>query len=90
MSIEDEVMDRSAETVSDAGSFADKAARAAKPSASTIGRLGAAVSAARLATRVVPAGWQLLKRNPLAFGLIVAGVALAVYSMRPMRPAAHL
>ena len=76
---------RSARALSEMGSFVERAAHATNPSHSTIARVGAAVSVAKLGSRLLPAGWRLFKRYPLASTLAVAGLAVAVYLARQTR-----
>jgi len=85
MSLDRDDLGKSARTVADAGGFVERAAHLAKPSTSTMGRIGAAISVAKLGRRVLPAGWRLAKRYPVASALAVAGILLAVYLTRPAR-----
>jgi hypothetical protein len=75
-------IDESAQTASDASAFVQKAAHLSNESNSMIGRVGAAASAVSLGARLLPAGVRLLRRYPVLGTLVVAGIALAVYSMR--------
>jgi len=77
-------------TASEAGAFVEKAAGAAQPSTSTLGRVGAAATAVKLGARLVPAAWRLLKRYPVASALGAAGLIWAVYLMRATRTSARL
>ena len=71
--------------VSDAGAFIERATHAAHPSNSSLARLGAAVSAIRLAARLLPAGRRLLRRNPVAGTLLIIGIAGGLYLARAAR-----
>lgn len=75
--------DESVQVASASGTLAKKVAGAADPAKSLPGRLGDTAAAALLATRLLPAGWRLLKRYPLPSLLVILGVAWA-YSLRPM------
>jgi hypothetical protein len=75
-------IDESAKTASDASAFVQKAAHVSDDSNSVIGRVGAAASAVSLGARLLPGGLRLLRRYPIAGTLVVAGVVLAVYSLR--------
>jgi hypothetical protein len=74
--------DESAQTAADAGAFVQKAARVGDGSSSVIRRVGAAASAVSVGARLLPAGLRFLRRYPIAATLVVAGIALAVYSLR--------
>ena len=76
---------RSAQTASHAGAFVQSVAGVANPSKSALGRVAAAVSAAKLGARVLPAGWRLVKRYPVASAVTVAALVGLVYLTRPMR-----
>ena len=78
-------IDESAKTASDASAFVQKAAHVSDDSNSVIGRVGAAASAVSLGARLLPAGLRFLRRYPIAGTLVVAGIALAVYSLRGRR-----
>jgi hypothetical protein len=85
MRIDPNGLHHSARTVSDAGAFFERAAHAARPSASSIGRVGAAITAVRLGARLLPAGRRLFNRYPVAATLIIAGSIAALYWGRSMR-----
>jgi hypothetical protein len=82
MSMNTSTNDESAQTASDAGAFVQKAAHVGDGSSSAIGRVGAAASAVSVGARLLPAGMRLLRRYPIAGTLVVAGIALAIYSLR--------
>jgi hypothetical protein len=67
---------------SDASALIEKAAGAANPTRSTVGRISAAISAISLGARVLPIGLRLLRRYPVASGLAVVGVIWAVLAAR--------
>ena len=73
----------SAQTASEAGAFVEKAAGAAAPTNSTLGRIGAAASAIKIGARLLPGAWRLMKRYPVASSLTIAGLIWAAYAMRP-------
>ncbi len=74
---------QSAQTASEAGAFVEKAAGAAAPTNSMLGRVGAAVSAVQIGARLLPAAWRFMKRYPVASSLTIAGLIWAAYTMRP-------
>jgi len=74
---------QSAQTASEAGAFVENAAGAAAPTNSTLGRVGAAVSAVQIGARLLPGAWRLIKRHPVASSLTIAGLLWAAYAMRP-------
>jgi hypothetical protein len=74
--------DQSAKTTSEAGAFVEKAAGAATPTNSMLGRVGAAASAIKIGARLLPAAWRLMKRYPVASSFVIAGALWAAYAMR--------
>src|SRR3569832_687480 len=83
-SMKTSAIDESAKPASDASAFVQKAAHVSDDSNSVIGRVGAA-AAVSLGARLLPAGLRFLRRYPIAGTLVVAGIALAVYSLRDRR-----
>lgn len=77
--------DHPAHTASNTGAFMETAAGAADPSRSILRRLGAAASAVKLGADLLPAGWRLVRRYPVASTLALAGLAVALYLTRPSR-----
>jgi hypothetical protein len=75
----------SARTTSDTGAFVAKAADAATPSNSVVGRVGAAASAVSIGARLLPTGWRMLRRYPLAATVAIAGLVCVAYLVRPAR-----
>jgi hypothetical protein len=78
----------SAKVASAGGTLAGKVASAADPARSMLGRVTDTAAAIQLATRVLPAGWRLVRRYPLGASLVILGLAWAAYSWRPTRGAA--
>lgn len=76
---------RSAQTVSHTGALLESAAHAAKPTTSPLGRVGAAISIARLGARLLPEARRLFRRYPLVSALTVAGMIGAMYLSRSAR-----
>jgi hypothetical protein len=72
-------------SIADAGALLERATRLTHPSISSLGRLGAAVSAVRLSARLLPVGRRLLARNPLLGSLLIAGLVTAFFATRSMR-----
>lgn len=77
----------SAEIASKSSTLARKVMGVADPKRSLLGRVGDTAVAVQLATRLLPTGWRLLKRYPVRSSLMILGVALAAYSLRPMNNA---
>ena len=78
-----------AQVTSDAGSMVEKVSRAANPSDSTLGRIGATAAAVRIGTRLLPATWRFLKRHPAMGSLLLVAVIGAAYWARPVRVSAQ-
>ena len=76
---------RSGRALSDFGAFVERAAHAANPSRSKLGRVAAVVTVARLGAQLLPAGWRLARRYPLASTLAISGILLALYASRAPR-----
>ncbi len=87
MSIDHEAVRYSARRVMDAGAFAERAARAAKPSSSMLGRIGAGVSAVTLGLRLAPTLRRVISRYPAGF-VLVAAVAGVFYLANRRRSSA--
>lgn len=79
MSVDPNDLRRTGRTLSDTGALVDRAAHAAKPSSSTLGRIAAAISIVQLGARLLPAGGRLLRRYPVGSLLIVVGLLGALY-----------
>ena len=77
----------SAEIASKSSTLARKVMGVADPGRSLLGRVGDTAVAVQLATRLLPTGWRLLKRYPVRSSLMILGLALAAYSLRPMNNA---
>jgi hypothetical protein len=89
MSFRHDDVGRSARALSALGVFVDRAAHAVNPSRSKLGRTAAVVSVAKLGARLLPAGWRLFKRYPLASTVAISGILLALYATRPPRISAR-
>ena len=89
MGIRHDQAGRSGRALLELGAFVERAARAANPSRSKLGRAAAVVTVARLGVRLLPAGWRLLRRYPLASTLAVSGILVALYATRPTRVSAR-
>jgi len=63
---------------SDTNALLKRAGKVADPSASTVGRIAASVSAVRLTLRLLPAGVRLIRRYPLGSSVAIAVAILAV------------
>jgi hypothetical protein len=75
---------QSAQTASQAGAFVEKAAGAAAPSNSMLGRVGAAASAIKIGAKLLPGAWRMMKRYPVTSSLAIAGLLwAATYAMGP-------
>jgi len=85
MSIFHDDVGRSGRVLSHLGAFVERAAHAANPSRSKVGRAAAIVTVARLGARLLPAGWRFAKRYPLASTIAISGILLALYTTRPPR-----
>lgn len=85
MGIRHDDMRRSGRALSHLGAFVERAAQAANPSRSKLGRAAAVVTVARLGARLLPAGLRLARRYPLASTLAISGILLALYATRPPR-----
>lgn len=94
MRVDPDALKHSGRTLADAATLIERAAHTVAPSSSTLGRLVAAVSVARLGARLIPAGQRLLRRYPVASLLVVAGFLGALYLTRasraPLRPRPRL
>jgi hypothetical protein len=69
--------DRWADVASDTGAFVQKAAGAAAPSGSMVGRVVDTAAAAKVGARLIPAAWRMIKRYPLGTSLIIIGLVAA-------------
>ena len=87
MSIFHDDVGRSGRALSHLGAFVERAAHAANPSRSKVGRAAAIVTVARLGARLLPVGWRFAKRYPLASTIAISGFLLALYTTRPPRTA---
>jgi hypothetical protein len=85
MSANPDTLAQSAGAASDASAFVEKAAGAANPTRSTMGRITAAVSAVSLGARVLPTGLRLFRRHPVLSSLALTGVIWAVLAARSQR-----
>jgi len=85
MSIRHDDLGRSGRALSDLGSFVERAARAANPSRSKLGRATAVVTVAKLGAQLLPVGWRLARRYPVASTVAIAGILLALYASRSQR-----
>jgi hypothetical protein len=85
MSANSNTLGESSAVASDASALVERAAGAADPARSTVGRITAAVSAVSLGVRALPAGLRLFRRYPLVSSLAVAGVIWAVVTARAQR-----
>ena len=85
MGIRHDDVGRSGRTLSHLGAFVERAALAVNPSRSKLGRAAAVVTVVRLGSRLLPAGWRLMRRYPVASTIAVSGVLLALYATRPAR-----
>lgn len=81
MSVDPEHLRQSDRILSDTGTLAERAAHAARPSSSTLGRIAAAISVAQLGARLIPVGGRLLRRYPVGSLLVVVGLLGALYVM---------
>lgn len=79
MSVDPDHLRQSGRTLSDSGTLIEKAAHAARPSTSMLGRLAAAVSVAQVGARLVPVAGRLLRRYPVGSLLVVVGLLGALY-----------
>lgn len=87
MSVDPESLRRSGRTLADAATLVERAAHTLAPSSSTLGRMAAAVTVARLGARLIPTGGRLLRRYPVGSLLLAAGFLGALYLLREPRPA---
>jgi hypothetical protein len=71
------------------GDFVERAAHAANPSRSKLGRAAAIVTVARLGARLLPVGWRFARRYPFASTIAISGILLALYTARPPRMSAR-
>ena len=85
MSAHADHLGESGRTLADAGRLIERAAHAVGPESPTLGRVAAAITAVRLAVRVVPAAGRLLRRYPVGSLLFAAGVVGALYLWRSPR-----
>gem|GEM_PF-3550998 len=85
MSIDPDRLGRSGGRLAETGHLLERAAHAIHPASSTLGRVVAAVSVARLGARLIPAGGRLLRRHPVASLLVTAGLLSALYLARAPR-----
>lgn len=85
MRVDPDNLGRSGGMLSDVGRLVERAAHAVGPASSTVGRITAAVSVARLGARLIPAGGRLLRRYPAGSLLVVAGCLGVLYLMRSTR-----
>jgi hypothetical protein len=86
MRVDPEALKRSGRTLAEAAMLVERAAHTVAPSSSTLGRLVAAVSVARLGARLIPAGGRVLRRYPMGSLLVAAGFLAALYLVRPSQP----
>lgn len=82
MSVDPDHLGRSGGTIADIGHLVERAAHVIGPASSTLGRVAAAVSVAKLGARLVPAGGRLLRRYPAGSLLVLAGLLGALYLLR--------
>jgi hypothetical protein len=82
MNIGSERWRRSGRTMAQAATLIERAAHTLAPSTSTLGRMAAAVTVARLGARLIPAAARSLRRYPLSSLLVAAGLLGALYVMR--------
>ncbi len=80
------IADRTAQMASDAGALAENVAGAARPSSSTLGRLGKTVAAVKIGARLIPTGWRLLKRYPVGSSLVIVALGAIWYGLRQSGP----
>lgn len=92
MSVDPDRPGRSGGTVADIGILLEGIAQAVGPASPMLGRVAAAVSIARLGSRLLPAGARLLRRHPVGSLLAVATMLGAVYLLRspPISPRPRL
>jgi hypothetical protein len=83
MSIRHDNLGHSGRALAALGVFVERAAHAANPSRSKLGRAAAIVTLARLGAHLLPAGWRIARRYPLASTIAVSGILLALYATRP-------
>lgn len=72
--------------MAEAATLVERAAHTLAPSTSTLGRMAAAVTVARLGARVLPEAGRLLRRYPVTSLLVAAGLFGALYVMRSAQP----
>lgn len=82
MSIDSEQWRRSGRTLAEAATLVERAAHTLAPSSSTLGRMAAAVTVARLGARLIPVAGRLLRRYPASSLLVAAGLFGALYVMQ--------
>ncbi len=88
MGIRHEAVGHSGRALADLGAFVERAAHAANPSRSKLGRAAAVVTVARLGAQLLPAGWRVFRRYPLASTIAISGILLALYATRQPRMSA--
>jgi hypothetical protein len=92
--LEPEGLKRSGRMLADAAMLVERAAHTVAPSSSTLGRIAAAASVARIGARLIPAGARLLRRYPMGSLLVAAGflgvLHLARTSRTPLQPRPRL
>lgn len=84
--MDSDYLGRSSGALADVARLVERAAHAAGPATSTLGRITAAVSVAKLAARLIPAGGRLVRRHPAGSLWVAAGLLGALYLMRSRRP----
>lgn len=78
----------SAAVASETGALAKNLGGAASSSHSVVGRLGEAVAAAKIGSKVLPAAWRTAKRQPLIASLATLLLVGAAFMLLPrIRPA---
>jgi hypothetical protein len=78
-----------AKAASNAGAMAEKVTTATDSSNSVLGRVGATAAAVRLATRLVPATWRLVKRYPGVSSMLLVAVVGVAFMARPTGVTRH-
>jgi hypothetical protein len=89
MSVDTERPGQSGGILADTGYLIERIAHAFAPASPMLGRVAAAVSIARLGTRLVPAGGRMIRRHPVGSALLAAGMIGAVYLLRSQATASR-
>jgi hypothetical protein len=89
MSVDTDRMGQSGGILADTGYLLERIAHAFAPASPMLGRVAAAVSIAKLGTRLVPAAGRMIRRHPVGSALLAAGVLGVVYSMRSQTTASR-